>query len=122
MTEQELLGTWSIVEVEYLPTEEGEDDGGFSDEGEGETISAKKLGIDGNTISFAPDGKFTGTFWGSGEEGTWRLADGDLEVTPLYDDAEQWSVRAARLIRPDFDEEHGRHMEIAYERAHARGG
>jgi hypothetical protein len=117
MDVSEIVGRWVPAEVEYLPVEDGEDDGGFSDEGEGETMSAADLGLNTDWIEFSADGAFRGSFWGSEETGSWQLREGALVVARVDNEPVTWRAGANALVRPSRDEEHGRSYEVRYIRS-----
>ena len=112
MRPQLVIGRWRLVEVEYLPSD---DDGGFADEGEGDVMSACALGLDDGFLEFAGDGTFRGQYWGP-EEGTWRIDGGKVVLERAHYAPLRLTVRGDSLWRPDEDEEHGREMEIFYEK------
>ncbi|MEM9073020.1 MAG: hypothetical protein AAGE52_31230 [Myxococcota bacterium] len=111
-----VVGRWNPTVVEYLPVEEGEDDGGFSDEGFGETMDAADLLDKSDHVEFHEGGKFTGQYWGTKEEGTWKL-DGTKVLVTIYGSTMTLRLRGDQLIRSDSDEEHGRDYDVYYKRA-----
>jgi len=116
--ERDVVGRWVPKLVDYLPVEEGEDDGGFSDEGFGETMDAADLMDPSDYVEFLADGTAKAQYWGSSQEGTWKKAKGGLAVT-FWGTETVWPVldNGHRLVRPDMDEEHGRAYEVIYEPA-----
>lgn len=107
-------GRWNLVEVEYLAAED-DDDGGFGDDGEGEVMSAEELGLTTAHIEFGADGSFVGEYYNE-ERGSWRLRDGAIVLEREHDAPESLRQKSDRLVRPKHDPEHGRDMELIYER------
>lgn len=111
-----VIGRWTPTHVEYFAVEEDEDDGGFSDEGWGETMDAADLLDKKDHAEFFEDGTFKGCHWGSDETGTWTI-EGNHVVVSIYNTPTKWNVSATNIFRPDSDEEHGRDYEVGYKRA-----
>jgi hypothetical protein len=113
--EVSLVGRWNPTVVEYLPSD---DDGGFSDEGYGETMDAADLLDRNDHVEFHADGTYTGAYWGSEQKGTWTRDGAKVSVT-IWNTTETWSLfdGGQQLVRADEDEEHGRAYEIYYKRA-----
>lgn len=118
MKKSDLQGHWTLLEVEYLPVEDGGDNGGFADEGMGSVSSAEELGLGKAFIEFKEDGSFGGRYW-TKETGKWSGDDGEVVVT-LHGDPMKVGIVDGLLERADFDEEHGRAMLVRYERAKAK--
>lgn len=111
---KDLVGKWLLVEIALLPTEEGEDDGGFADEGAGELTAAEAAGRGGEYIELAKDGTLRGV--GELPRGKWQLKGKKILVERQGRDPVELAPRNGRLVHEVYDEEHGRTSELHYER------
>ena len=107
-------GLWKPIEVIYLPVENGGDNGGFNDEGNGFSSSPKEMGRDGDYLQLAEDGSFS--FQETDlQKGSWSF---EKEILLLNSDQceSQWTLLDNLLVKSELDEEHGRKLQVLYQR------
>lgn len=106
MTKME--GKWELLQIVYFDDEE-------------RALTAAELGLESAHLSFAPDGAYSGEYWGVSERGRWS-AEGDTLTlhNATLGETITLTLEDGRLLRPDHDEEHGWDMEVEYARAGAK--